>query len=167
MTKLTDFELANVTVGPDPFGLREYIADPGRNAIVLLFLRDYHCPKCRNQVETIAARYDEFEARNADVVAVLPEPVDRTRNWAAQFDLPFPLVADGSKTASDQYDQPTRFGALGGLHDMIGRMPEAVVVDATGSEPTVEYVHRGDSPGDRPTVDELLDLLDSFTSVEA
>jgi peroxiredoxin Q/BCP len=167
MTELTDFELPNVTVGPDPFGLLDYAADPDRKAIVLLFLRDYHCPKCRTQVETLAGRYDEFEARDAAVVAVLPEPTDRTRTWADQSEIPFPLLADGSKTAANQYDQPTRFGALGGLHDMIGRMPEAVVIDATGAKPTVDYTHRGDSPGDRPTVDDLLDRIDEFASVEA
>ena len=167
MSELTDFELPNVTTAPDPFRLLEYTAGPDRQAIVLLFLRDYHCPKCRNQVDTVASRYDEFEARNADVVAVLPEPIDRTRTWANESDLPFPLLADGSKTVSDQYDQPTRFGALGGLHDMIGRMPEAVVIDATGDEPAVDYVHRGDSPGDRPSVDDLLDRVDSILAVEA
>ena len=167
MSELTDFELPNVTTAFDPFRLFDYAADPDRQAIVLLFLRDYHCPKCRNQVDTIASRYDEFEARNADVVAILPEPADRTRKWASSSDLRFPLLADGSKTVSDQYDQPTRFGALGGLHDMIGRMPEAVVIDATGSEPVVEYVHRGDSPGDRPSVEDLLDRIDSILAVEA
>lgn len=167
MTELTDFELPNLTVGPDPFGLLDYTADPDRNAIVLLLLRDYHCPKCRSQVETVADRYGEFEDRNAAVVAVLPESVDRTRNWADQSEIPFPLLADGSKTAGEQYDQPTRFGALGSLHDMIGRMPEAVVIDATGSEPTVDHVHRGTSIGDRPTVDDLLDRIDTIVSVEA
>ena len=167
MSELTDFELPNVTTAPDPFRLLEYTAGPDRQAIVLLFLRDYHCPKCRNQVDTVASRYDEFEARNADVVAVLPEPIDRTRTWANESDLPFPLLADGSKTVSDQYDQPTRFGALGGLHDMIGRMPEAVVIDPTGDEPAVDYVHRGDSPADRPSVDDLLNRVDSILAVEA
>ncbi len=167
MVELTDFELPNVTTAFDPFQLLDYAADPDRKALVLLFLRDYHCPKCRNQVETIAERYEEFEARNADVVAVLPEPVDRTRTWAKSSELPFPLLADGSKTVGEQYDQPTRFGALGGLHDMIGRMPEAVVIEATATEPIVDSVYRGNSPGDRPSVAELLARIDSIRSVEA
>ncbi len=165
MTELTDFELSNVAAGPDPFRLLDYAADPDRKAIVLLFLRDYHCPKCRTQIETIASRYDEFVAHNTDVVAVLPEPVDRTQKWAEGSEIPFPLLADGSKAVGEQYDQPTRFGALGGLHDMIGRMPEAVIIDATESEPVIDYVHRGDSPGDRPSINELLDRIDSLRSV--
>ncbi len=157
-----DFELPNVATGPDPFRLREYTSASDRDAVVLLFLRDYHCPKCRAQVETIASRYEEFTARNAAVVAILPESLEKTRQWNDP-DLPFALLADGSKTVGDQYDQPTRFGALGSLHDMIGRMPEALVIDSRGEKAVVDYVHRGSSPGDRPSVDELLERIDSFT----
>jgi len=167
MTELTDFELPNVTVGPDPFRLLAYTADPDRTAVVLLLLRDYHCRNCRAQVKTISNRYDEFKARNAAVVAVLPESTDRAKKWAGNIGISFPLLADGSKHVAETYDQPTRFGALGGLHDVIGRMPEAVIIDATGPDPTIDYVHRGNSPGDRPSVDELLDRIDLFVSAEA
>lgn len=160
MTDITDFELRNAAAGPDPFVLSEYADDSDRDAIVLLFLRDYHCTKCKNQVTTVASRYDAFEELGADVVAILPESLEKAQNWNDEFDLPFPLLADGSKDVSDEYDQPTRFGAIGALHDLVGRMPEAVVVDTTGNEPTVGHVHRGDTPGDRPTVDELVEHID-------
>lgn len=165
MTELTDFELRNAAAGPDPFVLSEYAADPDRDGLVLLFLRDYYCTKCKAQVTTIASNYDEFEAANADVVAILPESIEKTRDW--NDDLPFPLLADDSKAVSAEYDQPVRFGALGALHDLVGRMPEAVVVDATGTEQSVAYVHRGETPGDRPSVDELLAHLDEIVSSPA
>jgi peroxiredoxin Q/BCP len=66
-------------------------------------------------------------------------------------------LADPSKAVSDEYDQPTRFGALGSLHDLVGRMPLAVVFDTTDGEPTVAKTYEGKTPGDRPTVDEFLD----------
>ncbi|QFU84728.1 peroxiredoxin family protein [Natronorubrum aibiense] len=164
MTELTDFELPNAAAGPDPLRLREYASDPDRDAIVLLFQRDYHCPKCREQVQTVASRYDEFVDRRTAVISILPESIEQATRWNDQYDLPFPLLADESKTTSDQYDQPTRFGALGSLHDMVGRMPEAVLIDATGQEPTIEYVHRGKLPADRPTVDDLLERIDALVS---
>ena len=46
-------------------------------------------------------------------------------------------------------------------------MPEAVVIDSTGAEPTVEYTHRGEDPTDRPSLEELLDEIDTILSVEA
>jgi peroxiredoxin Q/BCP len=153
---ITSFELENAGAGPSPFRLEDALSDPDVDAVVLLLQRDYHCRKCRQQVQDVAARYDEFEAENVLVVSVLPEPTDRTRSWQESYDLPFPLLADPAKKLGDDLDQPSRFGALGNLHDMIGRMPEALVVDVRGDDPTVNYVHKGTSPADRPTIDELL-----------
>ena len=150
------FELENAGAGASPFDLEDALSDPDVDAVVLLLQRDYHCPKCRQQVQDVAARYGEFEAENALVVSVLPESLDRARKWQEAYGLPFPLLADPAKELSDDLEQPSRFGALGGLHDMIGRMPEALVIDVRGDDPTTTYVHKGSSPSDRPSIDDLL-----------
>ena len=151
-----DFELPNVAAGPDPFSLSAAAADPDTDAVVLLFQRDYHCGNCRKQVQAIADRYDEFAALNASVASVLPEPVERARSWQESYDLPFPLLADAETDVSDAYDQPVRFGILGSLHDLVGRMPVALIVDVRGGEPVVAYAHEGRMPADRPEIDDLL-----------
>ncbi|MCU4718127.1 redoxin domain-containing protein [Halapricum hydrolyticum] len=153
---VTTFELENAGAGMSPFRLKDTLSNPDIDAVVLLLQRDYHCRKCRQQVQDVAARYDEFEGENALVVSVLPEPVDQARGWQESYDLPFPLLADPAKQLGDDLDQPSRFGVLGNLHDMIGRMPEALVVDVREDDPTVTYVHKGTSPADRPSIDELL-----------
>jgi peroxiredoxin Q/BCP len=153
---VTTFELENAGAGASPFRLKDTISNPGIDAVVLLLQRDYHCRKCRQQVQDVAARYDEFEAENALVVSVLPEPIEQARTWQESYDLPFPLLADPAKKLGDDLDQPSRFGVLGNLHDMIGRMPEALVVDVQENDPTMTYVHKGTSPADRPSIDELL-----------
>lgn len=153
---VTEFELENVAAGPSPFRLRAVVADDDVDAVVLLLQRDYHCSKCRQQVQDVAARYDEFEAEGALVASVLPESADRARNWQDAYDLPYPLLADPEKAVSDDLDQPSRFGILGDIHDMVGRMPEALVVDVTGDHATVSFVHKGSSPSDRPSIDGLL-----------
>lgn len=153
---VASFELENTGAGTSPFLLEDSLSNPDIDAVVLLLQRDYHCRKCRQQVQDVAARYDEFEAENALVVSVLPESVDQARNWQESYDLPFPLLADPAKQLGDDLDQPSRFGVLGNLHDMIGRMPEALVVDVRGDDPIVTYVHKGTSPADRPTIDDLL-----------
>lgn len=156
-----DFELPNVAAGPDPFSLHEDAAREELHAVVLCFQRDYHCRNCRQQVTAIAERHDAFESRGARVVSVLPEPRDRAQRWQDQYDLPFPLLADPETAVSDDYDQPSRFGILGELHDLIGRMPEAVVIDAT-DEPTIEWLHEGSTPADRPSVETLLERVDAI-----
>lgn len=152
------FELPNVGVGPDPLSL-DRIVDTVDFAVLLL-LRDYHCPKCKHQVQTLAEEARQFAELNAVALPILPEPVDRATEWQSQFDLPFPLLADPEKAIADKYDQPTRYGKLGQLHDMLGRLPESVVLDTRGGEAEVVYTYEGESAGDRPEVETLIDEID-------
>ena len=154
---VSEFELPNAGAGPDPFSLSAAAADA--DAVVLLFQRDYHCGNCRAQVEAIGDRYAEFEALNATVVSILPEPVERAREWQDSYDLPFALLADPDTDVSDAYDQPVRFGVLGSLHDLVGRMPVAMVLDTRSGEPVVAYTYEGRMPADRPEIDDLLDEI--------
>ncbi|WP_254533756.1 hypothetical protein [Natrinema gelatinilyticum] len=64
---------------------------------------------------------------------------------------------DESKATSDRYDQPVRFGAIDSVHGMVGRMLEAILIDTTGEQPAIEYVHRDRTPADRPSADDLLE----------
>jgi peroxiredoxin Q/BCP len=155
-----DFELPNVGTGPNPYRLsaRAGAAD----FVVLLFQRDYYCTNCRSQVQAIADRYEAFRTRNSEVASILPEPVDRARDWQASYDLPYPLLADSEAAAGDDYDQPVRFGVLGSLSDFFGRQPEAVIVDMRDGVREMAYVHRGRSTFDRPSVDDLLAELDDL-----
>ena len=160
--RVPDFELPNVAAGPDPFSLAAAADDPDTDAVVLLFQRDYHCGNCRDQVRAIAERHDEFAALNASVVSVLPEPVERAREWQSSYDLPFALLADPTTDVSDAYDQPVRFGVLGSLHDLVGRMPVAMVLDVRSGEPVVAYTYEGRMPADRPEIDDLLAEIEAL-----
>ena len=156
---IADFELENVGPGPDPFSLSATARDDDIDAIVLLFQRDYHCGNCRKQVSAVAGRYGEFQSLNALVVSVLPEPRDRAASWQEAYDLPYPLLADPSTAVSDEFDQPVRFGILGSLHDLVGRMPVAMVLDTRDDVPTPAYTYEGKMPADRPSIDDLLDAV--------
>ncbi len=160
-----EFSLPNVGVGPDPFSLSALPDDV--SFVVLFFQRDHYCTNCRTQVKRLADRVEEFRERGAEVVSIVPEPVDRVAAWQEQYDLPYPLLADPEADAGDAYDQPVRFGALGRLSDFFGRMPEVVVVDRRSADPTIAYVHRGSSTFDRPAVDEILDEIDAIAEQRA
>lgn len=145
-------ELPNGGSGPDPLRLDRVDAD----FVVLLFHRDFHCGNCQTQASAVADRYEEFQQHDAVVVSVLPESKRRAAEWAAEYELPFPVVADPDSTTADRFGQPVRFGLLGKLHDLIGRMPLVVIIDRRGDDPRLVYSYVGDAPGDRPTVDSLL-----------
>jgi peroxiredoxin Q/BCP len=156
--QVQDFSLPNVSVGPNPFSLSALSEDV--SFVVLFFQRDYYCTNCRKQVQQLADRIDEFRERNAEVVSIVPEPVERVEQWQETYDLPYPLLADPNTEAGDAYDQPVRFGLLGRFSDFFGRMPEVVIIDRRSTEPKIVYVHRGSSTFDRPEIDEILDEID-------
>lgn len=155
-----EFELPNVGVGPDPLSL-DRIVDQVDFAVLLL-LRDYRCPKCKNQVQTLAAEAQRFADLNAVIIPILPEPVERAEKWQEQFDLPFPLLADSEKDVADKYDQSTKYGTLGKLHDLIGRLPESAILDTRGDEAEIVYSYEGEDAGDRPEVETLVDEIDQL-----
>jgi peroxiredoxin Q/BCP len=155
-TTLPSLSLPNVGPGPDPFDPAAVETD----FLLVLLQRDHYCTNCRGQVQEVADRYEAFRDRNAEVVSVVPEPRERVAEWQESYDLPYPLLADAEAAAGESFDQPVRFGFLGGLSDLLGRMPAALVLDLRDGEPTVAYSHRGRSTFDRPDVDDLLAELD-------
>jgi len=158
--QVPDVSLPNVAAGPDPFSLSELPADVP--FVVLFFQRDHYCTNCRKQVQALADRVEEFRDRGAEIVSIVPEPVERVASWQESYDLPYPLLADPDTEAGDAYDQPVRFGFLGRFSDFFGRMPEVVIVDRRGAEPEIAYTHKGSSTFDRPDIDELLAELDGL-----
>ncbi|WP_435334533.1 peroxiredoxin family protein [Haloarchaeobius sp. TZWWS8] len=152
------FSLPNVGPGPDPCSLDRLAAD--HDFVLLLFQRDHYCTNCRKQVQQVRDRYDEFAARNTEVVSIVPESRERVQEWQDSYDLPYPLLADPEAATGDAYDQPVRFGLLGKVSDFFGRMPEAVILDTRGDEPSVAWEYRSRSTFDRPDLDRILAELD-------
>ncbi|EMA36913.1 peroxiredoxin family protein [Halococcus hamelinensis] len=163
-TTAPEFSLPNAAAGPDPFSVAHL--PPETRFAVLFFQRDHYCTNCRNQVQEIADRVEAFRARDAEPVSVVPEPLDRVEQWQAEYDLPYPLLADADASVGDAYDQPVRFSLLGALSDFLGRMPQVVILDRNGSEANLEvvYTYSSDSTFDRPSIDELLATLDDLAA---
>lgn len=155
-------ELASPGPGPDTVSLAAYTAE--QDFLVVFLQRDHYCTNCREQVQTVGDRYEEFRARDAEVVSILPEPVERAQTWQERYDPPFPLLADPAATVGDSVDQPVKFGPVGDWSDLLGRMPAVAIVDARPSPPALAWVHRGSSTFDRPAVDDLLERLDALAA---
>jgi len=156
---LPDVSLPNVGSGPDPFTFGEFVAAKNLDFLLVLLQRDYYCTNCRKQVRQVRDRYEEFRSRNAAVVSIVPDSPEEVATWQAQYDLPFPLLADPEATVGDAYDQPVRFGILGKWSDFLGRMPEAVLLDVR-DDPEIVWTHSGRSTFDRPSIDDFLDRID-------
>lgn len=158
--RVREFSLPNVGPGSDPFSLSAL--DEEIEFVVLFFQRDHYCTNCREQVQAVADRYEAFRSRGAEVVSIVPEPVENVREWQTRYELPYPLLADPDAEVGDTYDQPVRYGVLGRVSDFFGRMPAVVVVDRRGPELELGYAYEGSSTFDRPAIDDLIAELDEL-----
>jgi peroxiredoxin Q/BCP len=158
--ELPDFELPNAGSGPETLSMREIVETV--DVAVVLLLRDYHCPKCRAQVQEVAEAAEALNKRDAAPIAILPDSYEKAADWQDSYDLPFPLLADPAAEVGDEADQPRRFGVFGKLHDVIGRMPKTMVLDCRSEEPTIAHVHEGSTPADRPEIEDLIEVIDDL-----
>ena len=130
--------------------------------VLLLFQRDYYCTNCKRQVQEVNERYQEFVDLGCEVVSILPENLTRAEDWDDEYDLDFPVVADEEAKISESFGQPVRFGPLGNLHDLIGRMPLTVLIDCRNDEMDISYEVAGSNPTDRPSTDDLIERISNL-----
>jgi peroxiredoxin len=96
--------------------------------------------------------YDEFVARDAEVLVVGPDgPRAFQRTWEKEA-FPFPGLADPQHQVADAYSQQVNLLKL-------GRMPALIVVDKNGQ---IRFEHYGESMSDIPLNRNVLELLDEL-----
>lgn len=117
---------------------------------------------CKEQAREAASRYDDFQEKGAEVAVIIPEDRPTAESWQESLDLPFPLLSDPESQVGDQVGQQVRFGFLGQLSDIIGRMPAAVILNTGGDTPEITHSFIGSSINDRPSMDEILEQLDTL-----
>ena len=155
-----DLTLPNVGPGPSPLSLSALATS--KDVVVILLQRDQFCPNGRDQVRDVSARIDAFLDRGAQPVSIVPEPVERAREWQDSDALHFRLLADHEAAAGTALDQPVRFGFPEDWSDCLGRLPQVSIVDGREEPPAIAWTHRGRSTFDRPSVDEVMAVLDDL-----
>ena len=100
--------------------------------------------------------YDQFVARNAEVVVVGPEDREAFAQYWEDERMPFVGLPDPKHTVLKRYGQEVNLFKL-------GRMPAQVIIDRAGR---ARYVHYGHSMSDIPPNAELLELLDEINQDE-
>ncbi len=72
-------------------------------AVILVFLRQYGCPLCREQVTALSGHYDAFRAEGVAVAAIGQGTPRDARRFREQFSLPFPVLSDADRSAFAAY----------------------------------------------------------------
>jgi thioredoxin-dependent peroxiredoxin len=125
-----DFNLPGTDGTPDGhrgYTLSEFKGQP----VVLVFYPGDNTPVCTRQLNSYTADIDQFQAVDAQVLAISPQSVESHDGFSAnQGGFAFPLLADGDKAVGKVY------GILG----PVGFYRRSIfVVDAQG---TIRYAHR-------------------------
>jgi peroxiredoxin Q/BCP len=86
--KLPSFKLADDT------GTARSAKDFAGKSIVLYFYPKDDTPGCTNEATQFRDMYDDFAAKNAEIVGVSRDSVASHQKFKAKYDLQFPLLAD-------------------------------------------------------------------------
>jgi peroxiredoxin len=71
---------------------------------LIIFYLGYDCPRCVRHLREIATRKADFDKLNVQVLAISPDPVEKSRQSIRDFgDFPFPLLSDPAKTVAASY----------------------------------------------------------------
>lgn len=83
-----------------------------RKNIVVYFVHDINCEKCRAHLKAFAQDYRDWQHINSEVVAILPDSGAELKVLAETLELPFPLLSDaeGQARAAFAFDQLDQAG---------------------------------------------------------
>ena len=98
--------------------------------------------------------YHQYQARQAEIIAVGPEDAQAFTAYWRDNEIPFVGLPDPDHSVLKLYGQEIDLFKL-------GRMPAQVIVDKRG---IARYVHYGHSMSDIPENAELLALLDGLNA---
>lgn len=98
--------------------------------------------------------YSEFTKRDAEILAIGPDSLEKFSDYWGENDLPFPGLPDPGKQVSKVYKQEINLFKL-------GRMPLNAVVDREGY---IRFIHYGYSMSDIPDNEKLLGVIDELNT---
>ena len=96
--------------------------------------------------------YDQFLARDAEVVVIGPEDQKAFQDYWQKESLPFVGLADPAHTVANRYGQEVSLLKL-------GRMPALMIIDKTGE---VGFQHHAGAMFDIPPNRQVLAVLDEL-----
>lgn len=94
----------------------------------------------------------EFEKRDAQVLAIAPDTLEHAQAFFQQHDIPFPCLADPERRVYRQYDVKSAMVSL-------GQRPGLFIVDEDG---VVRYAYLGWQQWEIPSIEETLRELDAL-----
>ena len=83
----------------NPVSLKDFL---GKKVVLYFYPRD-NTPGCTKQACAFASAYDEFKAKNIEVIGISRDSVASHVKFAEKFSLPFVLLSDPERKAIEAY----------------------------------------------------------------
>ncbi|MBL8102117.1 MAG: peroxiredoxin family protein [Anaerolineales bacterium] len=107
----------------------------GKSNVIVFFIRETTCPQCRTHVAQLGRMYDQFREAGAEIIVILGEDVDKSREYADGIKLPFPILSDPDRAVYHLYELEKYF--------LLFQRTASLVVDKGG---IVRYLKRTTVP---------------------
>lgn len=168
------------TAAPD-FTATVYRRDPltlsslRGSKVWLAFFRYAGCPLCMLRVHQIIQRYDQWNSKGLQIVAVFQAPVEDVESNLGEQNAPFPIVCDpeeelyklyGLEASLAGYLAPANLPVLasatmkgymhGAIHGTVTRMPADFLIDEQGIIRDLSYARIASEGLDFARVDAFL-----------
>lgn len=145
----------------------------GQAPIMVVFYRGGWCPYCNTQIRQLTEAWPEFERRGVTPVLISADKPDASAMAQATYEIPFPVLSDPDLKAHEAFDVVVQiddatakkyrgYGIV--LEDWSGRdhhkiaAPGVFLLDGNG---IVQWAHVSEDYKTRPSVEQLLAVLDS------
>lgn len=71
--------------------------------LVLIFFRTVECLNCKQLLREISKHYGQYQEKEAEVLAISTDEIDRLHQVAEDLALPFPLLSDSDRAVTNLY----------------------------------------------------------------
>ncbi|MGH9026292.1 MAG: peroxiredoxin-like family protein [Acidimicrobiia bacterium] len=162
---------------PDAGGTPRRLGDFwAEKPVIVVFVRHFGCLHCREHAADLRARYDEIQAKGAEVVAVGTGDVDYARRFVSDEEIPYPVLVDDDGDAATAASvrrvaflrlfDPKTFAASREtrrrgyrIHKPGKRVTQLGATLVLGPGDSVRYEHIDQSTVDHAPLDEVLAAL--------
>jgi len=110
--------------------------------------------QCRTLAAQLGRLYPEIKAAQADVLVLLGDSPERARQYAQSMKLPFPVLADETRTVYHQFDLEKAY--------IVIQRTASVIVDQAG---VIQYMKSATNP--MIWLQESRELVDTVKAIAA
>ncbi len=107
----------------------------GKSNVIVFFIRETTCGQCRTHVAQLGKMYDQFRESGAEIIVILGNNIEATKEYAAELNLPFPILSDPNREVYHLYELEKYF--------LLFQRTASLVIDKDG---LVRYLKRTTVP---------------------